>query len=44
MADDYAKDLLTKLSVNAQDVPSFSLSDGVLIFKNRVWLGSNTSL
>lgn len=37
-------DLITKLSVSGQFVPNLTLSGGLLRFKHRVWLGTNTSM
>jgi hypothetical protein len=33
--------MLTKLFVNAQSVQHFSLKDGLLFYKGKVWLGNN---
>lgn len=43
-SDPYAMDLLTKLSVSPASVPHFSLRDGLLRFKDRVWVGANHAL
>lgn len=42
--DPDAKDLLAKLTVNPDAVNNFSLRDGLLRYKNRIWLGTNTVL
>jgi hypothetical protein len=36
--------LLTKLSASPSSVPHFSLMDGLLRFKGRIWVGNNTIL
>jgi hypothetical protein len=36
-----ALDLLTKLSIASDSVPNFTLINGPLRYKNKVWLGSN---
>lgn len=36
--------LMTKLTLDPQSVPHFTLNNGILKYKNRVWLGSNTTL
>ncbi|CAN6249028.1 unnamed protein product [Urochloa humidicola] len=42
--DTEASELLTKLALNGAAVPNFSLKDGLLRFKGRVWLGNNVKL
>lgn len=42
--DPMAADLITKLSLHPDSVPHYSLSSGVLRYKNRVWLGCDSSL
>lgn len=42
--DDHAKDLLTKLSLDSAAVPNFSLRDGLLHYKSRIWVGQNIEL
>jgi transposase InsO family protein len=42
--DPTARDLLTKLVVSPSSVPNFSLVNGVIRYKQRVWLGSNKPL
>jgi hypothetical protein len=42
--DPTAQDLLTKLVVSPSSVPNFSLVNGVIRYKQRVWLGSNKPL
>lgn len=37
--DDEAKGMITKLAVDGASVPNFSLHDGVLKFKGRIWAG-----
>jgi hypothetical protein len=43
-ADSNALDLITKLSLHADVVPNYSLSNGVLRFKNRIWIGHSPEL
>lgn len=40
----HAQDLLTKLSLDSAAVPHFSLRDGLLRYKSRIWVGSNAQL
>lgn len=47
--DGYATDLdacckVRTLCISADAVPDFSLKDGVLYFKNRMWIGNNTAV
>jgi hypothetical protein len=42
--DDHAKDLLIKLSLDSAAVPNFSLRDGLLRYKSRIWVGQNLAL
>jgi hypothetical protein len=42
--DSYTQDIITKISVAQQSVPNFSLKDGILRFKDRVWVGNNHPL
>jgi hypothetical protein len=49
VTDGYSKDpvsleLIAKLSIDSQAVPGFSLRDGVLRLRNRIWIGANTPL
>lgn len=39
-----AKELLTQLSLDSASWPPFSLRQGVILYKERVWLGSNAAL
>jgi hypothetical protein len=39
-----AQDLLTKLLVSPSSAPNFSLVNGVLRYKQRVWIGNNKTL
>jgi hypothetical protein len=43
-ADPRAQELVTKLSLQADVVPHFTLVNGVLRFKNRIWVGNDPSL
>uniref|UniRef100_A0A0A8Z250 Reverse transcriptase RNase H-like domain-containing protein n=1 Tax=Arundo donax TaxID=35708 RepID=A0A0A8Z250_ARUDO len=38
--DPFAKDLITKLSVNPSSALHFSFKDGLIRYKNRVWIGN----
>lgn len=42
--DDHSKELIAKLTISPQAVPHFTFHDGVLRYKNRIWLGNNKSL
>lgn len=42
--DTRAQELLTKLAITAEDEPGFSLSQGLIRFKGKVWVGSNSGL
>jgi hypothetical protein len=42
--DPLAKEMITKLSVNSAFVPHFTLSHGLLRYKNRIWVGDDDSL
>jgi hypothetical protein len=44
LQDEETKVLLTKLAVDNSAVPNFSLRDGILRFKGRVWVGHNVPL
>ena len=39
--DDETKQLLTELSVTSQNTKGFTLEDGILKHKGRVWVGNN---
>ena len=40
--DDQTKQLLTELSITGSNDKGFSLSDGLIKYKNRIWLGNHT--
>jgi hypothetical protein len=42
--DPKAQELLVKLSLDASSIPHFSLKDGILRYKNRIWVGSDPQL
>lgn len=42
--DDAAKELLTKLAVDASAVPNYSLNTGLIRNRNRIWVGVDPSL
>jgi hypothetical protein len=42
--DPKAQELLTALSVALDSIPHFTLKNGLLHYKNRIWLGSNEQL
>jgi transposase InsO family protein len=43
-SDVQAKTLLTKLATNATSVPHFSLVDGLIHYKDKIWVGNNQTL
>lgn len=42
--DARAQELITKLSVASDAIPHFTLRDGLLRYKSRVWIGSDINL
>jgi hypothetical protein len=42
--DECAKGIIAKLAVDNTDVPNFSLQNGLLRYKNRIWVGSDDAL
>lgn len=42
--DAHAQDLLTKLSLDSDVVPHFTLLDGLLRYKSRIWVGADKQL
>jgi hypothetical protein len=42
--DQFTQELLTKLSLDSAAVPNYSLSQGLLRYKNRVWVGGDVEL
>lgn len=44
LSDPYSADLLSKVTLQASAVPNFSLRDGILHYKNKIWIGNNTTL
>ena len=42
--DSEATTVLTQLSIDSSSRPSFQLRNGVILYKDRVWLGSNSAL
>lgn len=40
----YTKDILAKLSVCKDSVKNFTLQEGLLVFKGKLWIGNNPSL
>jgi hypothetical protein len=42
--DQYAQDLITKLTIDPAAVPHFSLRDGLLRYKGRLWVGPDLAL
>lgn len=42
--DPQAKMLLTKLTTKPDSIPQFSLDQGPILHKDRLWVGNNTSL
>jgi hypothetical protein len=43
-SDPQAIELITKISIKADSVPSLTLVNGVLRHKNRVWIGKDQAL
>lgn len=43
-ADPEASALLSQLVIDGNSRPPFTLQQGVIRYKNRIWLGSNSSL
>lgn len=43
-SDPAATNLLTQLSVDNSFRPPFQLKNGIIFYKDRVWLGSNTAI
>jgi hypothetical protein len=43
-ADAHAKDQLAKLSLDPMAVPNFTLHDGLLRYKSRIWVGNDPLL
>lgn len=35
---------MTRLAINSKAVPNFSLVQGIIIYKNKIWLGTNKEL
>jgi hypothetical protein len=42
--DAHAQDLITKLALSSVSIPNFSLQQGLVRYKNRVWVGQDKSL
>jgi hypothetical protein len=42
--DPKAQQMLTGLLLKSDSIPHFTLTDGILRYKNRVWVGDNNSL
>ncbi|CAN6166876.1 unnamed protein product [Urochloa humidicola] len=43
-SDAFSSSVVTRLSIDANAVPHFTLKDGLLRYKNRVWIGHNPLL
>jgi hypothetical protein len=43
-SDTHANELLSELSIDPSAIPSFTLSGGLLHYKDRVWIGDNPDL
>lgn len=43
-SDVSAQDMITKLSLDPESVPHFQLCNGILKYKNKIWLGVNNAL
>jgi hypothetical protein len=44
IADPHAKALLAKLSLHGDSVPNYTLKDGLLRYKSKIWIGHNPAL
>jgi hypothetical protein len=44
MQDKIAQELITKLVVDSTAVPHYSWKDGILRYKNRIWVGADLDL
>lgn len=44
MQDKIAQELITKLVVDSTAVPHHSWKDGILRYKNRIWVGADLDL
>jgi hypothetical protein len=42
--DQFSNDMVAKLMVDGAAVPDFSLVNGVLRFKSKIWIGNNVDL
>lgn len=42
--DDVARAMISKLSIDPQSVPDFSLHNGILRYHKRIWVGGNAAL
>jgi hypothetical protein len=43
-SDPYAKEVIAKLMVNAEVVPSFTWSQGILRYKSQIWVDADVAL
>lgn len=43
-SDPVSSELLSKLAIDADSVPNYTLNSGIIKFKGKIWLGSNTAL
>lgn len=41
--DNSSLSIVAKHSINAKSVPNFTLSQGILRYKNRIWVGDNAA-
>jgi hypothetical protein len=42
--DPIAQELITKLSLHPAAVPHYTFMDGILRYKNKIWVGSDDQL
>jgi hypothetical protein len=42
--DVFAKELMTKLSLDATSMPHYTFKDGLLRYKGRVWIGKDPAI
>lgn len=43
-SDPHAQSIMAKLLLDASVVPNFSLRDGLLRYKSRIWIGNDASV
>lgn len=43
-ADEFVQQLMAKLAVDDQAVPNYTWKDGIIRYKNRIWIGQDPAL